>query len=123
MKEMLFVTSNGDEGSLFTSILVPESAIAFIGLDRYIEGLFPTLEQEEIEKVVKLYTGLGEDVASAASKLLDEGMCPSSIVASAANTIRSDLHLPRLRNFGCIHGSGETGVEGSFRCASCLAWQ
>ena len=67
---MLYETSNGDEGFIFT----PQSTVELIGLEAYIASLFPALGEGDIEKAIDLYTKTGADVASAASKVMSEGV-------------------------------------------------
>lgn len=69
VKGMLYLTNNGDEGSMFA----PASVTAPLGLEKYIKALFPALVQEDVEKAVELYGGSDADAASAASKVMGDG--------------------------------------------------
>ncbi|KZV61545.1 alpha/beta-hydrolase [Peniophora sp. CONT] len=79
--DVAFVISNTNEGTMFT----PEAAVMPLGLKKYIGGLFPTLEQEDVERAFTLYGGPDADVASATSRVMGEAIftCPGYAILDA----------------------------------------
>ncbi|VDC00399.1 unnamed protein product [Peniophora sp. CBMAI 1063] len=79
--DVVFVINNGDEGSLFA----PESMTASLELASYVKGLFPALEQVDIERAVELYAEIGASVPKAASRIMGEAIftCPGYATSDA----------------------------------------